>query len=121
MVFLVGAALAAGVLYFWLRGHWFARVLVFLGLGVLFAVIITNAYGDPTMPVQVAFLAALGFLAAWFAADIPHRLLRRAQRVHVTSFRVEELVRAAPQGRPAEYVSPEVQGRITDDRSYVRS
>jgi hypothetical protein len=37
MHFLVGLCLALALLYFWLLGHWFARVVMFLGLAVVVA------------------------------------------------------------------------------------
>jgi hypothetical protein len=57
MELMIGAGLALALLYFWLLGHWFARVVTFLAFGAGF----------------VAELACivLGFVAGWFVASLP--------------------------------------------------
>lgn len=58
MHILIGLVLACGLLYFWLAGNWFARVLTFLPLAVLFAVLCGaggKAAFHPTFtPAQIA-------------------------------------------------------------------
>ena len=74
MVFLIGAALAAAVLYLWLRGHWFARVLVFLGLllpGVLVFATPAVWSGFSSMPGSIVPVWVLGGIAAWFVSGLP--------------------------------------------------
>ena len=64
MHILIGLLLGCALLYFWLIGQWFARVLVFLGLGVLGAFLLANAGPD-----RGAQLGA--FVPAWMIASIP--------------------------------------------------
>jgi hypothetical protein len=70
MHILIGLAMAAALLYFWLLGHWFARVLVFLLLGAALGVggMVIGMRNDP---VGGFLLGALGIVAAWFSAGIP--------------------------------------------------
>ena len=67
MELIIGLVLGAALLYFWLLGHWFARVLVFpLFAGCLaFFAALTH---DPVACYAI-LLAAL--LAAWFLAGLP--------------------------------------------------
>jgi hypothetical protein len=91
MVVLIAVVLCVGLLYFWLMGHWFARVLVFLALAMLFALIaggsMESAFDSafknvsvdqwwlrmPTWiaPVSVLFGLTAGPAAAWFTSMIP--------------------------------------------------
>jgi hypothetical protein len=51
------------LLYVWLAGHWFGRVLMFLLLGaIVFVAVAANA--GP-------FVGLLGVVPAWFVASIP--------------------------------------------------
>lgn len=68
MVYLLGAGIGAVLLYFWLIGHWFARVLAFLVLLVPLS-FLGSAYGAPY---QAGLLGlVLGGIAAWFLTGIP--------------------------------------------------
>jgi hypothetical protein len=76
MVILVGVALGVALLYFWLVGHWFARVLMALvltiPLGWIGASILGSAVQlptDTTAPAVVGLI--LGVIAAWPIASIP--------------------------------------------------
>jgi hypothetical protein len=79
MHILIGLAMGVALLYFWLVGHWFARVLVFLALGAgLFVggAAIGSAAGDQS---SWLVLGLLGAVVAWFVSGIPtyywlHRL-----------------------------------------------
>ena len=64
--------IAGGIalLYFWLLGHWFARVLVFLGLTLCaaFAGLFANVRGDVSAGVAVFIIGAV---VAWLLASGP--------------------------------------------------
>jgi hypothetical protein len=70
------AALVAGVvlLYVWLSGHWFARVLAFLVLVVPLS-FLGSAYGEPYHAGLLGLI--LGGTAAWFLTGIPIYVRRR--------------------------------------------
>ena len=61
MHFLIGLGIFVVLLYWWLIGHWFARVLVFLLLAVLGALISAG---------NGAAIVGYGVLA-WFIASLP--------------------------------------------------
>jgi hypothetical protein len=112
MVILIAVVLCVGLLYFWLVGHWFARVLVFLALMVLFGMIafatmnavLEGVLRDPLpdwwrrtpkwiMPVSVLLGLVIGPVAGWFASMIPtyywrHRGVMRARFVASETNRV---------------------------------
>jgi hypothetical protein len=75
MHILIGLAAAVALLYFWLVGHWFARVLVFLMLvvltgfcgGALFASIAVKQAETASFVIG----AILGAPLAWPLASIP--------------------------------------------------
>jgi hypothetical protein len=68
MHILIGGALAAVLGYFWLIGHWYARVLMFLLLGVTFAFTLGVLFA-PTGGAVVGVI--IGVAIAWFVAGIP--------------------------------------------------
>ena len=59
------------LLYFWLLGHWFARVLVFLGLLVCaaFTGLFVSSRGDAVNAGVAVFI--VGVVVAWLLASIP--------------------------------------------------
>jgi hypothetical protein len=72
--FLIGLLLGIALLYFWLIGHWFARVLVFLLLAVLMALGGGSLLADtakPPNPASGIFGAILGAALAWPVSGIP--------------------------------------------------
>ena len=80
MHFLIGLCLAVALLYFWLIGHWFARVLVFLMLACvafLAACYTTQVPGHP--PVGLFFGLVAGALS-WPIASLPIYFHRGKQR-----------------------------------------
>lgn len=83
MEILIGLALGAGLLYVWLSGHWFGRVLAFLVLaGILgsilaFALALPDQHGNGN-PVGLL----IGVAAAWPLASIP--LYRARARTRAT-------------------------------------
>lgn len=72
MHILLGLCMGLALLYFWLIGHWFARVLMFVALGVVFGAISFFIVAANTGVEQAGFMAVpLGVLAAWYAAGVP--------------------------------------------------
>jgi hypothetical protein len=77
---LIGLGAAVALLYFWLLGHWFARVLVFLFLVLCagYVGLIVNKDGDgAAIAGTVVFI--IGAILSWPIASIPivywrHRL-----------------------------------------------
>ena len=76
MYFLIGLILSLALLYFWLVGHWFARILVFLLLipvgYLLIALGLANLLevGKPT-GLQLVLCAIVGAILAWFGSMLP--------------------------------------------------
>jgi hypothetical protein len=74
MHILIGALLALGLLWAWLSGHWFARVVMFLVLALCFGAaggaLMNNPHaangGDPAI-----IGAILGFALAWPVSGLP--------------------------------------------------
>jgi hypothetical protein len=87
MHILIGLGLALALLYFWLVGHWFARVLVFIGLaiggGFVLAVLMPVGPKDDLNP--LGFL--IGIAAAWPLAGIPTYYWRHQQRKQAAQIR----------------------------------
>lgn len=73
MEILIGLAVAAALLYFWLIGHWFARVLVFLGLApTIFVVLLaTSHYSETAAAGAIIIAGSLGLALAWPLAGLP--------------------------------------------------
>jgi hypothetical protein len=69
--FLIGLGLFLALLYWWLLGHWFARVLVFLTLAALAAL---SFLGDPAELVVAVVLA-------WLVASLPVYIRRNRHRL----------------------------------------
>jgi hypothetical protein len=69
MLFLIGIALAVPLLYFWLIGHWFTRVLVFLIFACVFGftAFLTAQGGNHESP-GGAFVAVV---LSWPISGIP--------------------------------------------------
>jgi hypothetical protein len=77
MIWLLVGALALGLLYFWLLGHWFARVLVFLALIpclIMAARLFAEGYSW-----GYAGLFVLAFPAAWLVAGVPIWVRKRVK------------------------------------------
>ena len=73
MVFLFAAAAGIVLLYFWLLGHWFARVLMFICLALLCGIMIPAMFAPhyhESVPIGLLWMGA-GFVLAWFLAGIP--------------------------------------------------
>ncbi|HKP26531.1 MAG TPA: hypothetical protein VJV39_21865 [Dongiaceae bacterium] len=69
MEMLIGLAMGAALLYFWLIGHWFARVLVFLGLAGVAGFVGLIAGHEPGPLGIIVGLSGIGL--AWLVAEIP--------------------------------------------------
>jgi len=72
---IVGLLLAIALLYFWLIGHWFARVLVFLMLAVVGFIAGVNI--PPHNPTGSIICGIIGAALAWPLASIPIYYWRR--------------------------------------------
>jgi lipoprotein signal peptidase len=83
MHILIGLALAVALLYFWLIGHWFARILAFLMfaaiLGLLGASIGNTA--DASVHGAPVVMALIGVGLAWPVAALPAYYWRRRARL----------------------------------------
>jgi hypothetical protein len=70
---LIGVCLALAALYFWLIGHWFARVVAFLSFGALLGLIgsgLTGSMGPPEH--NHGWVGILcGVALAWPVSGIP--------------------------------------------------
>lgn len=72
MHILIGFVLGAGVLWLWLSGHWFGRVLAFLAFGALFAVIGGGVcYRAAPDGVGLLLGGIAGIALAWPIASLP--------------------------------------------------
>ena len=84
MHILIGLAIAVALLYFWLIGHWFARVLVFLALGIGIFAIAASAinfglYGGKA-PLGLLFVELPLAALAWPLASLPAYYWRQRRR-----------------------------------------
>ena len=70
MHIIVGLLLAIALFYFWLIGHWFARVLVFLMLAVVGFIAGANVPTSPS-PAGSIICGLIGAALAWPLASIP--------------------------------------------------
>jgi hypothetical protein len=81
MEILLGLGLAVVLLYFWLIGHWFARVLTTILFVPLFAFLgaaLFASFQPPPNNGGIVILGAiLGSVIAWFAASAPVYYWRR--------------------------------------------
>jgi hypothetical protein len=75
MHIVVGLLLTIALLYFWLIGHWFARVLVFLAEAVVG--FIGDANVPPHNPAGSIICSLIGAALAWPLASIPIYYWRR--------------------------------------------
>jgi len=59
-------------LYFWLRGHWFARVLAFCFFSVFLVICgSTGLLGRDASPAGLAVYVPCALIVAWLAAGLP--------------------------------------------------
>ena len=90
MVALIWLILGCGLLWAWLVGHWFARVLVFLLLLGVFMLVVSGLFNAMSVHVQpdasplviVGGLAGilLAGLMAWLISGLPIYRRRRQER-----------------------------------------
>lgn len=74
MTILIGLVLAAVLLYGWLVGNWFFRVLTFLGMCVFIFMFAFGAAGPNGAPLGQILVA---WVVAWFVSGIPTYYWRR--------------------------------------------
>lgn len=78
MIFLFWFCLGLFLLYWWLMGHWFARVVMFLVLAAVFALAAGQLqYGDSA---ERLISVAIGAALAWPVSGLPIRVLRQSKR-----------------------------------------
>ena len=83
---LIGLVLVLTLLYFWLQGHWFARIVMFLplacaGFAAGLATVGLGIYGGAGMPLTPELLGgAIGAAVAWPIASLPIYYYRREYR-----------------------------------------
>lgn len=89
MHILVGLGMAVALLYFWLIGHWFARVLMVILLvpAVGFAIACLFATAPGVTPVGAAFGGLIGAIAGWFLAGWPAYYWEARNRRYTDSLR----------------------------------
>ncbi len=77
MAVLIGVVLAVALLFLWLCGHWFGRVLAFLAMGAGFGIVgfVALSSGRGGAVGFLGFLLGLGL--AWLLASVPTWLQRR--------------------------------------------
>ena len=84
MTVIVGICLAAVLLWAWLLGHWFARVVTFLAFGAGFVLLGLAIEHGKSAAAELACIV-VGFVAGWFVASLPtyywRHQLRLLQRV----------------------------------------
>lgn len=71
MHILIGLGIALTLLYFWLIGHWFARVIVFLLFSVIFFFMFAATARDTSNPSAGVSVGLLGIPLAWPLSGIP--------------------------------------------------
>lgn len=79
MAILIGCVLALALLYAWLAGNWFARLLAFPLIAFALAGVSFNGLGLRQDSGAAYLSIALCAVAAWFVADLPRRLRRRVR------------------------------------------
>lgn len=78
MPVLIGIALGCALLYFWLAGHWFARILTFIcaaGFLGYFGLIFIPPGSNGAIALLIDFALALG--VSWLLSGIPTWYWRR--------------------------------------------
>ena len=79
MDILIGLATALSLLYFWIIGHWFGRVILFLPLGLagMIAGLSPATMNHPPNYGAALILTPILVALAWLFASIPIYLRRR--------------------------------------------
>ena len=85
MHFLIGLVLAVMLLYGWLIGHWFARVLVFLLLAGVTFVVVCFVAQEPGKPAVGPILGLLAATLAWPIAGLPTYYWRHQMREYLSA------------------------------------
>jgi hypothetical protein len=81
-IVVIGALIA--LFYFWLMGHWFARVLVCVGMAPFFLVMFSKLCPHDGMG-ALCFVVTCG-TAAWFGSGIPIYAAKRRERYRDANF-----------------------------------
>ncbi|HXT81386.1 MAG TPA: hypothetical protein VN702_17610 [Acetobacteraceae bacterium] len=78
MVILAGLMLGAAVLYVWLLGHWFGRVLMFLACGAFLTFIVVAIGGRNSDAAPLLLFLAVALAISWAIASIPMWVRQRS-------------------------------------------
>jgi len=97
MVVLVGLVLALVALYFWLIGHWFARIVRLpvcaIVSGSLFWLVTCSRMAHPDIVGGNAIAILFGLMTAWWISGIPARHWRKREIVYNRAVRAAAGVR----------------------------
>lgn|SRR5215472_9106134 len=99
MHILIAIGIALALLYWWLRGHWFARIIVLIVLVPTLSLGLAVLNSD-NAPYSLVVSAVLGVLFAWPIASLPtyyHRYQARLDAEHQAAMRAY-LLSNAPVG-----------------------
>lgn len=100
MEILIGLALGVALLYLWLAGHWFGRVLMFLLLAGIIGGLLCVAVTPADLDGAANPLGFIGFIVgtviAWFVSGIP--AYKRRRQIKVASAGCSSL--SVPAARP---------------------
>lgn len=79
MHILIGLGVAVALLYAWLVGWWFARLLVFLGLAFV-GLLIGFAMANPNDAGTASMVALALAVVSWLVASVPTYIYRAMER-----------------------------------------
>lgn len=83
MVALVAVVLGLGVLWFWLVGHWFARLLAFpllaLAIGACIGGILEQFLQPQDKPISALIAVLVGGFLGWHLSGLPIRFWRKRE------------------------------------------
>lgn len=89
MVFLIGLLSAIALLYFWLIGHWFARILAFLLFVPVVVVCAGRAFPNSVDQVGAILILVCLIALAWPIASIPIYVWRWRARATVAGISLD--------------------------------
>ena len=81
MHIILGLIVFAVLLYFWLIGHWFARILVTLALGLCLFIVVTALMPEKDPAAGKSIIGLLFACSSWFIAGIPTYYWRQRMRM----------------------------------------
>jgi hypothetical protein len=118
---IIGIAAGVALLYFWLLGHWFARVLVHLMLMPLLAGLLAAAFtvgvGHPGDPIGIIGGCILGLTAGWFIASAPvyywrHKLRPIYEAAYQWELRKQQMLSQKGPTQRVDHEPPEPEWKL---------